>query len=119
MRRPTNAIPPMTDPLGKHWEQPRDIRHAPMNGTHVLLDRIQFNQLHDYSASIPSGVYDGKCWRIRYRGVHYLRWYGPCADPKQCAIEQRIIAIGRMKTPAERMAPFVTPYPASPFYPEH
>lgn len=66
-----------------------------------------------------TGFATGMAERIRYRGIDYLRWYGPCADPKQCAIEQRIIVIGRLKTPAERMAPFVTPTPATPFYPEH
>lgn len=92
-----NEIPEMTHPYGKHWQQPRDIREAPMDKTHVLLDRRQFKGLHDYSATIPSGVYDGKCWRRRERREWFLCWYSPSSDPKQCAINMRRIRIGKLK----------------------
>ena len=83
-----NEIPEMTDPLGKHWHQPRDIRQAPMDDKLVLLTPAQFEALPEYSTSMPSGAYEGKCWkRAQYEldpkggwvstGVWWLGWYGP------------------------------------------
>ena len=92
-----NTIPAMTHPYGKVWRQPRDIRKVPMDGTHVLLDRHQFRALSEYSASIPTGVYDGKCWRRRERRQWFLCWYGPCSDPNRCKINMRQILIGKLK----------------------
>lgn len=83
-----NQIPEMTDPLGRHWRQPSDMREVPMDGEVVLLTRRQFDELADYSRSMPSGVYEGKCWRRSQ--VHpatgeivewWLLWYGPCDQP--------------------------------------
>lgn len=77
-------IPAMTDPLGRHWQQPIDIRTAPMDDTHVLLYPSQFDGLVEYSTSIPSGVYPGKCWRTQLRdGSWIMRWYGEHPDPAQ------------------------------------
>lgn len=87
----------MTHPYGKVWNQPADIRTVPMNKTHVLLSRVQFRKLSEYSSSIPSGVYDGKCWKRRERGVWLLCWYGPSDDPKNCAVMSREIRIGAVK----------------------
>lgn len=94
-------IPAMTDPRGKHWGQPADIRKAPMDGTHVLLTRRQFDGLSEYSATIPSGVYPGKCWKRAEPGPAsprwLLMWYGEHAAPKMCSINSREIRIGRRK----------------------
>lgn len=87
-------IPPMTDPLGKYWSQPQDIREAPMDDETVLLTLWQFESLEEYSNSIPSGVYFGKCWKGQYGdGGWYLRWYGPCDNPKEAAINIRNIEV--------------------------
>lgn len=91
-------IPMMTDELGRYWRQPSDLRDAPMDGTHVLLSRRQFHELADYSASFPSGVYPGKCWRRQTPMGWLLVWFGE--DPKNkavCTVESRFIRIGRLK----------------------
>lgn len=102
-------IPPITDPLGKHWKQPVDIRMAPMNDTHVLLTRAQLRQLAEYSTSTPTGVYPGKCWssyhvdgnpnlpRKHLAGQWYLKWYRASKDPRYCNIEVRTILFGKLK----------------------
>lgn len=69
-----NFIPPITDPMGKHWRQPNPHRFA-IDGAHALMTRQDFDALSEYSASTPSGVYPGKCWKAERRGVWYLRWY--------------------------------------------
>lgn len=97
-------IPEMTDPLGKHWQQPRDIREAPMDDKIVLLTPRQFEGLSEYSTSEPSGVYPGKCWRRReYQrfegglaptGRWFLRWYGESEiGPGYCSNHQRQIEV--------------------------
>lgn len=87
-----NAIPPMTDPLGRYWKQPSDIREAPIDDTHVLLRPDQFDELHEYSTSIPTGVYPGKCWKRHERGGWMLAWYGEApGQPDQCSINWRAI----------------------------
>lgn len=105
-KRIYNAIPEMNDPLGKYWDQPSDLRTAPMNSHAVLLTRYQFEHLGEYSSSIPSGVYPGKCWKCWWPdhpkksfepGKWYLRWYAEDKDPKMCQIHKRLIVIGRLK----------------------
>jgi hypothetical protein len=86
-----NEIPPMTDPLGKHWQQPADIRHAPMDGEHVLLTKSQIDALPEYSSSYPSGTYDGKCWKREGDGFWWLCWYYPNPKPNTISIGSRII----------------------------
>ena len=82
-----NAIPAMTDPMGKHWDQPDDIRMAPMDATHVALTTKQIAGLLVYDSSYPSGTYDGKCW-VR---EEWLCWYEPHAQPGKIGIGSRII----------------------------
>lgn len=86
-----NPIPPMIDPLGRHWRQPDGLRDAPMDDTHVLLTSAQVHGLPEYSNSYPSGTYDGKCWK-RDCGDHMrLCWYHPHTDPKLIGIGSREI----------------------------
>lgn len=80
-----NEVPVMDDPLGKHWRQPADIRSAPMDDKHILLTPEQIAGLAEYSSTIPTGVYPGKCWkRIQSDGPLFV-WYGPDVGGK-CAI---------------------------------
>ena len=60
------VIPPITDPMGKNWEQPnrKDIL---VDEKYAVMTRETFFKLHEYSASQPSGVYPGKMWR-RHNG---------------------------------------------------
>lgn len=85
-------IPEMTDPLGKHWDQPKDIRSAPMDEYTVLLDQRQVNQLSEYSTSYPSGVYPGKCWKRQEKEGFLLVWYGD-EDDGMCPICYRKIEV--------------------------
>ena len=82
----TNSIPAMTDPLGRHWRQPADIRSAPMDEAHVLLTPAQVAGLSSYDSSIPSGVYPGKCW-LRHQGDQtLLAWFGDEREDRRCPI---------------------------------
>jgi len=77
----TNAIPAMTDPMGQYWDQPKDIRQAEMDETHVILTPEQIKGLCNYDRSLPSGTYSGKCWlrtNEQEEGppLTWLVWYG-------------------------------------------
>ena len=87
-----NTIPEMTHPLSKAWDQPNKSEIA-IDDTHALMTERTFKQLRDYSASIPSGVYDGKMWRMEAKGINYLRWYSSNEDPNKCSINTREILI--------------------------
>ncbi len=82
-----SVIPEITEGLGQHWRQPVDIRSAPIDGETILLTPGQFAGLADYSVSMPTGVYPGKCWKRaefdgpildggQATGVWFLGWYG-------------------------------------------
>jgi hypothetical protein len=98
-----NAIPPMTHPLSRHWDQPPtgDIL---LDDTHALMSQAAFDALHTYSTSLPTGVYDGKMWKreridwqpgyvARSTGDWWLCWYAPANNPDCCAVEMRRILI--------------------------
>jgi hypothetical protein len=99
-----NAIPEITDELGRYWEQP-DLRSVLIDDTHCILTQQQFDKLEEYSASQPSGVYPGKAWKrhdgafdqrfIKTGGVPewLLAWYGNCDDPAKCSVNFRKILI--------------------------
>lgn len=85
-RTPAHVIPPITDPMGKHWEQP-DRFEIEIDDTHALMSRETFENLHNYAHSQPSGVYPGKMWkwhcpgngvlcRCPKNGPAYLKWFG-------------------------------------------
>jgi len=83
-----HPIPPMTDPLGAHWLQPKR-EEIEIDATHAVMKRSAFVKLSEYSSSVPSGVYPGKMWkRFSDRPVctiddkviekgWILCWYGP------------------------------------------
>lgn len=85
-------IPPITDPLGKHWQQP-DPREILIDDDHALMTRATFEQLLEYSTSIPSGKYIGKMFKSRRFGCWYLRWYDHDPDPTILFIECRTILL--------------------------
>lgn len=87
-------IPAMTDPLGRHWQQPRS-EDILIDGSHAVMDRQTFCSLADYSRSMPSGVYAGKMWKaITQDGRPFLCWYG-LVDGRQdiCSCNSREILI--------------------------
>lgn len=95
-------IPIMTHPLSKHWEQPdsRNFIFDIENKT-VAMNKDDFDKLHNYSCSIPSGVYEGKMWKANANEFPpngdfekwdktpkwYLRWYDRDEDPNKCSIK--------------------------------
>jgi hypothetical protein len=96
------SIPPITDPMGRHWQQP-DLTSLDISGDTVELTQREFDALMEYSTTLPSGVYPGKCWKAegmdwpkgggfpKATGIWYLRWFGECDDPKKCSNNQRVI----------------------------
>lgn len=86
-------IPEMIDPLGQYWDQPKDIREAPMDDKTVLLTPRQLQGLHEYSTTMPSGVYPGKCWKRQEGRKWFLGWYGVDPDPKFCTNNWRQIEV--------------------------
>lgn len=97
-----HTIPPIIDPMGKHWDQPPTSAIL-IDDKHAVMTDATFKSLCEYSGTIPTGVYAGKMWR-RFHGKHdprcrpedrkwFLFWYGYCDDPNQCSINGREILI--------------------------
>lgn len=71
-----HVIPDITDRLGKFWRQP-DRSRVLVDSVHALMTTATFDALHEYSSSMPSGVYPGKMWKaIADDGQAFLCWYG-------------------------------------------
>lgn len=90
-------IPPISDPLGKSWQQPHR-RFIELDATHALMSEQTFKGLPEYSMSDPSGVYEGRMWKSysQFTGEWYLRWYQVVEQPsyhKGCCIHSREILI--------------------------
>lgn len=85
-------IPPITHELGAYWKQP-PLSDLLVDETHAVMTEPTFKALAEYSATIPTGVYEGKMWRARVRSGWLLRWYGPSDHHQSCSIEQREILI--------------------------
>lgn len=89
----TTTIPPITDPMGRHWYQPStdDIL---LDDKHAVMAQHTFDQLSEYSTTVPSGVYNGKMWKSCWRGHWLLRWYDDHPTmPNRCVINQREILV--------------------------
>lgn len=100
----TNNIPTIANPLGVHWEQPSRAEIQIDDQFAVMCKRV-FLELQEYSASNPTGVYEGKMWK-RHDGAHdteflakggkpiwLLCWYGPSGNPGYCSINSRKIVV--------------------------
>lgn len=104
-------IPPMIHPLSKYWEQP-DRSRITIDATHAMMDKKAFDELHTYSTSQPSGVYEGKMWKSqkwvwdspqiaiergyatrKFLDEWFLHWYGPSNHPGYCSTNIRKILI--------------------------
>lgn len=72
-------LPRMTDPLGKYWRQPANLRdRVGLYGTHATISEKDWLGLPRYESSVPSGVYPCKAWRCG----KYLCWFGPDREGK-------------------------------------
>lgn len=86
-------IPPMTDPLGRHWRQP-SRQEILIDEEHAVMTRSTFDKLAEYSTTRPTGVYPGKMWKAIYGNGAYLRWYGIVEGrPDLCSNNQRLILL--------------------------
>jgi len=88
-----HIIPPITNSLGRHWKQPSrfDIE---IDAEHALMTKVVFDELAEYSSTLPTGVYEGKMWRRKLREDKWLlAWYGPCDKPGHCSINTRKILL--------------------------
>jgi hypothetical protein len=94
-----NVIPPMTDPLGEHWKQPKR-ENILIDDTHAVMTQSDWNLLPKYNTSKPTGVYPGKMWgRDEKDGIPggvnvYLCWYGEVPNnPNLCSNNYRHVLI--------------------------
>lgn len=91
--QPANlVIPPITDPLGKGWSQPKTTDFL-ISDKFAKIKATDIGELYEYSHSLPTGVYNGKMWKTFDGSIWYLHWFGPHKDPSQCAIHTRKISI--------------------------
>jgi hypothetical protein len=72
-------IPRMTDPLGAYWQQP-DRSKILVDATHALMERSTFEELAEYSATNPSGAYEGKMWK-RHDGAFDFKFLARGGKP--------------------------------------
>jgi hypothetical protein len=100
-----NTIPLITDPMGRHWKQP-DVSLITIDDEYARMSSATFEDLPEYSASRPTGVYPGKMWK-RHDGAHdyefrarggkpewLLCWYGESEiGPGYCSNHFRKIAL--------------------------
>lgn len=46
-----------------------------IDGEYFLISQADFDALPEYSASQPTGVFDGKCWKTLRHGVWWIGCY--------------------------------------------
>jgi hypothetical protein len=85
------VIPPMTHPLGSHWRQP-SLAEIELDSSHALMSEKTFQELSEYSCSMPTGIYEGKMWK-RIEKQSFLMWYGQSEKEGHCSINHREIII--------------------------
>jgi hypothetical protein len=92
------VIPVITEPLGKHWDQPK-LSEIKISDNEALMSVETFKKLADYSSSRPTGVYHGKMWKGEYwtddkkELAYYLRWFGISDQPSMCSNHYRLIIL--------------------------
>ena len=87
-----NEIPAMIDPLSYYWAQP-DRSEICVDDKNALMNKESLDKLHDYSGSIPTGVYMGKMWKRFEKTAWFLVWYGECGQPGRCSVNYREIIL--------------------------
>lgn len=89
-----HLIPPMDDTRSSFWQQPSRTEIL-VTGDHAAMTQAAFDQLSEYSRSMPSGVYPGKMWKLFTEdNTPYLCWYGIVADnPDVCSNNYRKVVL--------------------------
>jgi len=92
LRLRNNVIPPITESIGRSWEQP-DRSQVYVDDVNAYIAASEAKKLKRYDRSQPSGVYDGKMW-VSARGTDdYLLWFEPTENPMCCATNYRKLVI--------------------------
>lgn len=58
------VIPPMTDPMGRYWEQPA-LDEISFSLLFAWMTKETFDKLATYQVTQPTGVYPGKMWKMQ------------------------------------------------------
>lgn len=87
-------IPPITNEMGRYWDQPTQDNIL-IDDKFAVMSQKTFNELGEYSCSVPSGTYTGKMWKLHSRDDNswWLRWYGNENDDGTIDIHNRRILI--------------------------
>jgi len=64
-----------------------------MDDVDVLLSERQLSELAEYTTTLPSGVYPGKCWKRKSTNGWLLCWYGEETPQHQCPIDFRHVLV--------------------------
>ncbi len=70
------TIPEITEPMGKHWNQPETKDIVCYSRNFAEMNRETFDFLPEYNVSIPTGTYTGKMWKQLRGNAWFLCWYG-------------------------------------------
>ena len=66
-------VPPITDKYGKYWEQP-DPHNFVWDKDCVAMTKQDYDKLHTYDCTNPTGIYEGKMWKSHHKGKAYLKY---------------------------------------------
>lgn len=69
-----NIIPPITHPWGKVWIQPNP-KDIILDDEYAVMKQKDFDLLADYTASEPTGKYNGKMWKGEFNTAYGRKWY--------------------------------------------
>lgn len=88
----------MTHPLSIYWDQP-EVDNILIDSDCAMISEDDFKKLHEYSTSIPTGMYEGKMWKskvvIKDEEMWYLCWYENDMIPERVHINSRkLVVIG-------------------------
>lgn len=87
-----HIIPPITDPMGKHWDQPNRF-NIEVDATHAMMSKQTFEGLATYSCTTPTGVYPGKMWKALRGMKWWLCWFDVDPEPNYCSNHYREILV--------------------------
>ena len=75
------------------WSQPLTEEIA-IDATHAVMTKKTFDQLKDYSYSVPTGVWVGKLWKRQGDDTTWwLCWFNLSEKPGICRCRSREILI--------------------------